>query len=106
MPSFRNSYTDSRVFIQVFDSTVSVDRSIIQEDQTDGQVIRAYVIDVLSVISKDKIEWIEVVRSTSIGNKKIDLWQKGPLLVRAVRLNITATVDAPVLRVFTVHLCN
>jgi hypothetical protein len=47
VPSSRNSSADSRVFLQVFDSTVSVDRSVIQEDQTAGQVIRAYVIDAL-----------------------------------------------------------
>jgi hypothetical protein len=106
VPSFRNSSVDSLVHMQVFDSAVSVDRSVIQEDQTRGQVIRAYAVDALVAISKDKNEWIEVATGTSIGNKKIDLWEKGPQLVRAVRLNITKIVDTPVLRAFTVHLCN
>jgi hypothetical protein len=106
VPSFRNSSGDSLVHMQVFDSIVSVDRSVIQEDQTRGQVIRAYAVDALVAISKDKNEWIEVATGTSIGNKKIDLWEKGPQLVRAVRLNITKIVDTPVLRSFTVHLCN
>ncbi len=106
VPSFQNSSVDSRVHIQVFDSAVTVDRSVIQENQTHGQVIRAYTVDVLSVISKDKNEWIQVASGTSIGNKKIDLWGKGPQLVRAVRLNITQIVDTPVIRAFTVHLCD
>jgi len=106
VPSFRNSSVDSLVHMQVFDSAVSIDRSVIQEDQTRGQVIRAYAVDALVAISKDKNEWIEVATGTSIGNKKIDLWEKGPQLVRAVRLNITKIVDTPVLRAFTVHLCN
>jgi hypothetical protein len=106
VPSFRNSSVDSLVHMQVFDSAVSVDRSVIQEDQTRGQVIRAYAVDALVAISKDKNEWIEVATGTSIGNKKIDLWGKGPQLVRAVRLNITKIVDTPALRAFTVHLCN
>jgi hypothetical protein len=106
VPSFRNSSVDSLVHMQVFDSAVSVDRSVIQEDQTRGQVIRAYAVDALVAISKDKNEWIEVATGTSIGNKKIDLWEKGPQLVRAVRLNITKIVDTPALRAFTVHLCN
>ena len=105
VPSFRNSSVDSLVHMQVFDSVVSVDRSVIQEDQTRGQVIRAYAVDALVAISKGRDEWIQVATGTSIGNKKIDLWEKGPLLVRAVRLNITKVVDTPVLRAFTVHLC-
>lgn len=106
VPSFRNSSIDSLVHMQVFDSAVSVDRSVLQEDQTHGQVIRAYTVHALLVISKDQNEWIEVASGTSIGNKKIDLWEKGPQLVRAIRLNITKTVDTPVLKAFTVHLCN
>jgi alpha-L-fucosidase len=105
-PNFRNSSVDSLVHMQVFDSAVSVDRSVIQEDQTRGQVIRAYTVDALLVVSKDKNEWIKVASGTSIGNKKIDLWGKGPQLVRAVRLNISKIVDTPVLKAFTVHLCN
>ena len=106
VPGFRNSSADSRVYMQVFNSSVTVDRSVIQEDQTRGQVIRAYTVDALVVISKDQNEWVQVAAGTSIGNKKIDLWEKGPQLVRAVRLNITKVADTPVLKGFTVHLCD
>ncbi len=106
VPSSQNSSTDFLVHMQVFNSPVSVDRSVIQEDQTRGQVIRAYTVDALLAISKEKNEWINVATGISIGNKKIDLWGKGPQLIRAVRLNITKTVDTPLLKTFTVHLCH
>jgi hypothetical protein len=106
VPSFQNSSGDFLVYMLMFDSTVSIDRSVIQEDQTHGQVIRTYTIDALSIVSKDRNEWIQVAQGTSIGNKKIDLWEKGPQLIRAVRLNIIKTVDTPVLKAFTVHLCS
>jgi hypothetical protein len=38
---------NSNIRILVFDSPlVTVDRSVVQEDQSEGQVIRAYTIDV------------------------------------------------------------
>ncbi|CAF1334163.1 unnamed protein product [Adineta ricciae] len=104
-PSIQNSSADFLTYMLVFNAPVSVDRSVIQENQTRGQVIRAYTITVLIAITKDQSEWTEVATGTSIGNKKIDLWKKGTLLVRAVKLNITKTVDVPVLKSFTVHLC-
>ena len=95
-PVVRNMSADARVYMQVFDSAgVRMDRS----------VTRAYAVQALVVISKEKSKWIEVAIETSIGNKKIDLWSKGARLVQAVRLNITSTVDTPVLKGFTVHLC-
>ena len=95
-PVVRNTSADARVYMQVFDSAgVRMDRS----------VTRAYAVQALVVISKEKSEWIEVAIGTSIGNKKIDLWSKDARLVQAVRLNITSTVDTPVLKGFTVHLC-
>ncbi|CAF5155829.1 unnamed protein product, partial [Rotaria sp. Silwood1] len=57
------------------------------------------------VNTTNSTQWITVAQGTSIGNKKIDIWQEGPQLINAVRLTITKTVDRPVLRSFTVHLC-
>ncbi|CAF3890931.1 unnamed protein product [Rotaria sp. Silwood1] len=105
VPILQNSSTDGRIHIQMFDSPVTIDRSVIQEDQTRGQVIRAYTIDVQLADSSDKNQWAYVASGTSIGNKKIDLWKAGSQLVTAVRLNITKAVDTPVLKAFTVHLC-
>jgi len=107
LPDERLTFDNSLVYIQLFDSSpVTVDRSVIQEDQTHGQVIRAYTIDVQLVNSMGDNKWITVANGTSIGNKKIDIWQAGPQLVNIVRLTITKTVDIPVIKSFTVHLCN
>ena len=107
LPTERLTLEDSHVYIQLFDSSpVTVDRSVIQEDQTQGQVIRAYTIDVKLADSSKNNKWITVAHGTSIGNKKIDIWQVGPQLISAVRLNITQSVDNPVIKAFTVHLCD
>ncbi|CAF1259137.1 unnamed protein product [Rotaria magnacalcarata] len=106
VPIYRNSSADGRIHFQVFDSPVTVDRSVVQEDQTLGQVIRAYSIDVQLADSSNKDQWKSVASGTSIGNKKIDLWQAGSQMITAARLNITETVDVSVLKAFTVHLCS
>ena len=105
-PSEHFQSDDSLVYIQLFDSApVTIDRSVIQEEQSQGQVIRGYSVDVqLSKVANES-EWITVAQGTSVGNKKIDLWKSGPQLVYAVRLNITNFVDSPVIKAFTVHLC-
>ncbi|CAF1021179.1 unnamed protein product [Adineta ricciae] len=98
---------DSSLHILRFDATpVTVDRSVIQEDQTNGQVIRAYTVDIQLVNATHSDQWITVVKGTSVGNKKIDIWSIGAQLVNGVRLNITKSVDTPVIKAFTVHLCN
>jgi alpha-L-fucosidase len=106
-PTERLTSNDSTIHIQLFDaSPVTIDRSVIQEDQTHGQVIREYTIDAQLVNSTNATQWTTVANGTSIGNKKIDIWSVGPQLVNAVRLSITKVVDTPVIKAFTVHLCN
>jgi alpha-L-fucosidase len=106
-PSRRLILDDSNIHIQLFDSSpVTVDRSVIQEDQTNGQLIRGYTVDVQLVNTTNATQWITVAQGTSVGNKKIDIWQTGPQLVSAIRLNVTKAVDTPVIKAFTVHLCN
>ena len=107
-PTKRLIIDDSSLHILRFDSTpVTIDRSVIQEDQTNGQVIRAYTIDIQLANSTDKNnQWITVAKGTSVGNKKIDIWSIGAQLVNSVRLNITKSVDTPVIKAFTVHLCD
>jgi hypothetical protein len=47
LPTKYLTLDDSNIHILVFDSLpVTVDRSVVQEDQIQGQVIRAYTIDV------------------------------------------------------------
>jgi hypothetical protein len=105
-PTKRLTLDDSYTHIQLFDSApVTVDRSVIQEDQTHGQVIRAYTVDIHFANATETDPWITVAQGTSVGNKKIDIWQAGPQLVNAVRLTITQSVDTPSVKAFTVHLC-
>jgi hypothetical protein len=105
-PTKRLTFDDSNIHIQLFDSApITIDRSVIQEDQTNGQVIRAYTVDVHLANATEADQWITVAQGTSVGNKKIDIWQVGPQLVNAVRLNITKSVDKPSIKAFTVHLC-
>jgi alpha-L-fucosidase len=106
-PTQRLTFHHSSLHILRFDSApVTVDRSLIQEDQTNGQVIRAYTIDVQPANTTNSTEWVKVAQGTSVGNKKIDVWLSGAQLVTAVRLNITKAVDTPVIKAFTLHLCN
>ena len=96
----------SLVHLLTFETPVTIDRSVIQEDQTRGQVIRAYTVNVQLANSTVNDDWVTVAEGTSVGNKKIDLWKSGPLLVSAVLLNITKVVDLPTIKNFSVHLCN
>ncbi|CAF4262002.1 unnamed protein product [Adineta steineri] len=106
-PTEHVTFDDSDIHILLFDSfPVTVDRSVIQEDQTQGQVIRAYTIDIQLANTTHTDQWMTVAQGTSIGNKKIDVWNVGPQLINAIRLNITKSVDTPVIKAFTVHLCN
>src|SRR5262249_1302758 len=107
LPTQRLTLDDSNIHMQLFDSSpVTVDRSVIQEDKTQGQVIQAYTININLVNTTDVNQYITIAQGTSIGNKKIDIWKIGPQLVSGVRLTITKAVDAPVIKAFTVHLCN
>ncbi|UJR24914.1 hypothetical protein I4U23_006278 [Adineta vaga] len=100
-PEYASRYKELGDFIRS-----CYDRSVIQEDQTNGQVIREYTIDVQLANATDINEWITVAKGTNVGNKKIDVWSIGAQLVSGVRLNITKSVDKPVIKAFTVHLCN
>lgn len=98
---------DSTMHI-LFDTTpFTADRSVIQEDQSQGQVIRQYKVEVqLSIENSSRNDsWLTVAQGTSIGNKKIDIWSEGPQLINAVRLTITKSIDRPVIKSFSVHLC-
>ena len=106
-PSEYHVSKDSFVHTLEFNGApATVDRSVIREDQTNGQVIRGYTVEVQLNNSTSTVQWLTVAQGTSIGNKKIDLWKSGPLLVNAVRFNVTSTVDTPVLHSFNVYLCN
>ena len=80
-----------------FDEPTTVDRVVLMEDQTNGQVIRSY-----GVYGKVAGEWMLLSNGTSVGHKKIDLFKE--VKVTEVMVNSTF-VDEPRWRSVSVHHC-
>ncbi|OAQ57864.1 alpha-L-fucosidase [Pochonia chlamydosporia 170] len=92
-----------------FDSPASIDRIVLMEDQTDGQVIRSYqvlakIVDGLGANDTSAVPWTSLKNGTSIGHKKIDLFPKA-YTVTDVMIACTF-VDTPKWRSVSVHLCD
>ncbi len=85
-----------------FDSPTAIDRIQLMEDQTDGQVIRAYSV-YAKLAGVDKASWALVSNGTSVGHKKIDIFDD-VINVTAIKVNSTY-VDIPKWRSVSVHLC-
>ncbi|KAJ5794327.1 Glycoside hydrolase family 29 [Penicillium paradoxum] len=79
-----------------------IDRIVMMEDQTNGQVIRSY--EVHAKIEGGNGEFQLVSNGTSIGHKKIDIFDKS---VKATEVSIkTKYVDTPKWRSVSLHLCH
>ncbi|OAQ58196.1 glycoside hydrolase family 29 protein [Pochonia chlamydosporia 170] len=92
-----------------FESPTSIDRIVLMEDQRDGQVIRSYQVQAKVVSAGDSgdlstVPWSLVSNGTSIGHKKIDIFEKGVINVTGVMISPTF-VDTPKWRSVSVHLC-
>ena len=91
-----------------FDKPVTVDRVVLMEDQTRGQVIRGYTVDGLPAYAGSAAppvpSWLSLSNGTSIGHKKIDVFSS-PVTVTQLRFNVTRAADTPYLRSITTHLC-
>ncbi|PSR78417.1 glycoside hydrolase family 29 protein [Coniella lustricola] len=86
-----------------FEHPVAIDRVVMMEDQTDGQVIRAYEADASSSSSQPK-QWTLVSNGSSIGHKRIDLFNKA-ITVTDVLVNATLFADTPKWRSVEFNLC-
>lgn len=101
--------TDGGTYTLKFDYPTSVDRIMLMEDQTNGQVIRSYQVwakvvdDGVSDGTLD-VPWTQVSNGTSIGHKKIDLFDEA-VTVMEVLVN-TTFVDTPKWRSVSLHLCD
>lgn len=100
---------DKGVYTLTFDYPTSIDRIVLMEDQTNGQVIRSYQIHAKIVDAQDvngtlAVPWSLVSNGTSIGHKKIDIFNKA-ITVTEVMVN-TTYVDTPRWRSVSVHLCD
>jgi alpha-L-fucosidase len=73
-----------------------VDRVVLEEDLRSGQRVRAYVIEV-----KRDGHWSKVSEDTSIGRKRIAIFQ--PVEVAELRLRILKTDPLPKVRHFSIH---
>lgn len=97
------------VYHMAFDYPTAIDRIQLMEDQTNGQVIRSYkvyakIVDIGGVNGTLDVPWTLVSNGTSIGHKKIDIFEK-PVTVVEVLVNSTY-VDEPKWRDVSVHLCD
>lgn len=106
-PATHNSSNDG-TYTLIFDYATAIDRIMLMEDQTNGQVIRSY--QVFAKIIDDgvtdgtlDVPWTEVANGMSIGHKRIEIFE--PVTVTEVMVN-TTFVDTPVWRSVSVYLCD
>lgn len=103
-----NTTTETGVLL-TFQHPTSIDRIVLMEDQTDGQVIREYevyarVIDSEEMNGTLDVPWSLVSRGTSVGHKRIDLFEMA-ITVDKLIVNATKFVDVPRWRSVTAHMC-
>ncbi len=84
----------------IFEKLVKIDTFVTMEDLRNGQRIREYVIEAYLDGS-----YVEVVRGSSIGHKKID--KVNPITTDRVRIRILKAFTTPVeIRSFSVYCCS
>lgn len=82
-----------------FDKPTSIDRVMIQEDQSKGQHIRNYTVEVTTMQTN---EWLVLSTGQSVGNKRIDV-AKMYINATAVKLTIQHAVGAVTLKAFSAY---
>lgn len=87
-----------------FDAPQLIDRVVVREDQTEGEVIRGWAVEAKLAANS---EWTRIANGTSMGNKWITLLEKN-LTVTAVRTVVTAAAAGATARVrsTSAHLCS
>lgn len=103
-----NTTTENGVALTFADPT-PVDRIVLMEDQTNGQVIRAYevyakIVDAEEMNGVLDVPWTLVSKGSSVGHKRIDVFEKA-VTVTDVMVTATKYVDVPVWREVSVYLC-
>jgi alpha-L-fucosidase len=94
---------DTGVYGMFFERPTSIDRIQLMEDQRNGQVIRSYGV-YAKLASNDDKTWTLLSNGTSVGHKKIDLFDD-VVSITAIKVNSTY-VDTPKWRSISVHLCD
>jgi len=72
-----------------------IDRVILREDQSMGQRVRGYVVEVMA---KGSSEWAVMAEGSSVGNKRIQLGSS--VVADRARLTVTEATDTPLLATF------
>ena len=106
--NIKHSSDNKGVYSMTFDYPTAIDRIVLMEDQTNGQVIRSYEVHAKIVDNTQCDETLDVPftlvsNGTSVGHKKIDIFE--PISVTEVMVN-TTYVDTPKWRSVSVHLCD
>ncbi len=73
-----------------------VNHAILMEEIAEGERVREYVLE-----ARQDGKWIELVRGSAIGHKKIDRFES--IRTDRIRLRIIKSVDIPLLRDFSVY---
>lgn len=102
-------YVDDRrgdgVFVLGFEDPTSVDRIVLMEDQSEGQVIRSFNVSGRVVETDGKEAEVRMLaKGTSVGHKRIALFEE-PVSVTEIVVK-TTFVDVPKWRSVSVHLCD
>jgi len=96
-------------FVLAFDHPIAIDRVVLQEDQSNGQVIRSFslfakILPEPSAKIPSELPWTPLSSGKSVGNKRIVLLPKA-ITITTISVN-TTFVDTPILKAFQVHLCD
>lgn len=108
-PHAAHSSNEKGEYTIKLDYPTAIDRVVLMEDQTNGQVIRSYQVNAKIVDSQDVNSTMAehftlVSNGTSIGHKKIDIFDKA-ITVTEVSVK-TTYADTPKWRSVSLHLCD
>lgn len=108
-PHANHFATDDGQYTIKLEYPTAVDRIVLMEDQSNGQVIRSYQVYAKVVDSQDAngtlaVPFSLVANGTSVGHKKIDIFTNA---ISVVEIWINTTyVDTPRWRGISLHLCD
>ena len=88
-----HSAAEATLVAQLQSKATSIDRAMIMEDQRFGQRIRAYTLE--AQLSSGGT-WVQVASGHSVGNKRIDIFERGTVVADALRLTVVANQASPV----------
>lgn len=101
-----HSSNDKGEYIIKLDKPTNIDRIVLMEDQTNGQVIRSYQVlaKIVDTNSGTDVPFEILSNGTSIGHKKIDIFDTA---ISVTEVSVKTTyVDTPKWQSVSLHLCD